>query len=128
MLKMMRNLMAVMLLLFTVGLFNLDFNRVSAQNPNATIICVYASWSVTTRDVLPAVENIAGSFKIPLKELDIDSAETATELEKFNLSTPDRTPYVAVIRQGKVVFQKAYPNGTPDQVKKDLSNLITTFY
>lgn len=123
-----RTLLAAVIFLFGLGLFNIDAQKAEASGPNASIVYVYASWSVTSRELKPVVEEIAAAYKLPLKEFDIDSASVTAGLAKHNITVPARTPFVAVIKQGKVVFKKAYPNGQAEQLKEDLTNLLANFY
>lgn len=97
-----------------------------AEQKNAVIV-VYASWSVVSRDLRPVAETIAKDFKFPYVEYDVDGSNTHNVLGSLNVSIPAQTPYVMVVRNGKIVFQKAYPNSTPDLLKKDLSNELAKY-
>lgn len=97
-----------------------------AQQKDAVIV-VYASWSVVSRDLRPVASSVAQAYKFPYEEYDVDALDTGTTLGNLNISIPTQTPYVVVIKDGNVVFKKAYPNSTPDLLKQDLTEILSNF-
>lgn len=112
---------------FLIGLLLVNLSGVHAQNDQTEVVMVYASWSVVSRDLRPVAKEIAEVHKFPYVELDIDNDKTAIILNKLGLQMPSQTPYVAVIRNGKIIFTQAYPNATPKRLQDDLTNLLSQY-
>lgn len=91
------------------------------------VIVVYASWSVVCRDLRPVAQQVSQALKFNYIEYDIDDNNTQTKLAKMDLNTPEETPYVIVVKSGKVVFKKAYPNATPDMLREQLTDELSKY-
>jgi hypothetical protein len=99
---------------------------VKAAEKDAVLV-VYASWSVVSRDLRPVAKSVAKDFEFPYVEYDIDNSNTQSSLRDLRLSVPTQTPYVVVLKDGSIVFKKAYPNSTPDLLKKDLTGILAGY-
>lgn len=102
------------------GLYNL---KSFADNKNS-VIMVYNSWSVVSRDLKPVASTIASQLGVEYKEFDLDSPNTPKDLRLLNLGIPTQTPYVVVMKNGNIVFKKAYPSSTPDLLRTDLNSAL----
>ncbi len=102
---------------------------VDAQQGKAknAIIVVYASWSAVCRDIRPVAQEIATTYKFSYIEYDIDSPKVQERLRSLNKDVPSEIPYVIVVRNGKVVFSKAYPNSTPTLFKENMTDAIAKY-
>lgn len=119
-----------MMTVLLVGLFFVSVSFVEAQTPangKTEVVMVYASWSVVSRDLRPVAKEIAEVHKFPYVELDIDNSKTSGVLEKLGLQMPSQTPFVAVIKNGKIIFTQAYPNATPKRLEDDLTDLLSQY-
>ena len=117
-------LMTVLLL----GLFFVTHSGANAQNDETEVVMVYASWSVVSRDLRPVAKQIAEIHKFPYVELDVDNDKTSAALTKLGLQMPSETPYVAVLKNGKIIFTRSYPNATPKSLQDDLTDLLSQYF
>lgn len=111
-----------------MGLFFVNLSGVNAQNDDTEVVMVYASWSVVSRDLRPVAKQIADVHKFPYVELDVDNDNTSAVLSKLGLQMPSETPYVAVIKNGKIIFTRTYPNATPKSLQDDLTDLLSQYF
>ncbi|MEW5819170.1 MAG: thioredoxin family protein [Cyanobacteriota bacterium] len=102
-------------------------NAQDQKKPVGDVIMVYASWSVVSRQLRPVADEITKALNFTYIELDVDSANTPAKLREYGLSIPQEIPYVAIIKNGKVVFQKTYPNANADMLKEDLTEELSNY-
>jgi hypothetical protein len=91
------------------------------------VVMVYASWSVISRDLRPIAATTSQAFGFPYEEYDVDDAGTADSLKNYNIAHPNITPYIAIVRNGNVVFSRSYENSTPELLKQDLASALGNF-
>lgn len=118
------NFLKLFLIIISFSFLTFNIPTVQAAD-NEQVILVYASWSAVSRDLRPVASSIARSFNVPYTEYDIDSDKTHESLQNMNLNIPDETPFIAVIKNGRVVFKKVYPSSTPDILKQDLNKALS---
>jgi thiol-disulfide isomerase/thioredoxin len=111
---------------FTLTLILSSTLATTAQEKDSVVV-VYASWSVVSRDLRPVAKQIATDFQFPYMEYDVDASSTQNDLRDLQLNVPTHTPFVVVLKNGNVVFKKAYPNSTPDLLKQDLSGVLAQY-
>ncbi|MGD9581655.1 MAG: thioredoxin family protein [Vampirovibrionia bacterium] len=116
--------------LFFVAMFVVNMPQTYAQDADSNkteVVMVYASWSVVSRELRPIAKQIAEAHKFPYLELDIDNDKTSSVLEKLGVQVPSQTPYVVVIKNGKIIFTQAYPNATTKRLQDDLTDLLSKY-
>ena len=118
------NILKFFLIIISFSFLTFNISTVQAAD-NKQVILVYASWSSVSRDLRPIASSIAHSFNVSYTEYDIDSDTTHERLQNMNLNIPDETPFIVVIKNGKTIFKKAYPNSTPDLLKEDLNKVLS---
>jgi thioredoxin 1 len=96
-----------------------NFEQEVLQSPIPAVVDFYGEWCGPCKSFTPKLEKLSKEYakKINFFAIDIDKNEEITE--KYNVIS---LPTMIVFSQGKAILRRG--NGTEEEVRKDLENLL----